>query len=299
MTAADRRFQPVSALIFEFCAKIWYVFNEKAGRNLLGEHCRRCGGYELTELVLDTGYLSEAAGEYRSSFPEARRTQEGELFFCVRRCVRSAAAAVSASGPDDNFTECPSSSERCPMLLISERSGVVSLRTNYFKILSKGRCDIVNVAVSDAFLELFAGCVLSAYPASEQPAVPLPDNDLPGYAAAVAVNTALRSGFAFPAKSVSGDLSTAFRSGGQCVFAKPERNVLLRLLHLIYTLPVSSCGPASGCPAISEAKKKTGNAVSKLSGPLLTLAVSKAAADYSYPEALALAAAGSFILNHR
>ena len=253
----------------------------------------------MTELVLDAGYLSEAAGEYKSAFPDALRTREGELFFCARRCVLSAARAVNASGADDITAVRPSSTDSYPMLLISERRGNVSLRTNYFKILSKGRDDIVNINVSDAFLALFALFVLSAYPVAEPLSVPLPDNDLPGYAAAVAVNTAIRSGLPDTAKLVARDSSGTLRPDGQFTFAQPERNILLRLLHLIYTLPGSPCGLPSDRPCIIEPKKKTGNAVSKLSGPLLTLAVSKAAADYSYPEALALAAAGSFILNHR
>ncbi len=33
LTAADRPFDSVSALEFEFCAKIWYVFREKRGVN--------------------------------------------------------------------------------------------------------------------------------------------------------------------------------------------------------------------------------------------------------------------------
>ena len=253
----------------------------------------------MTGLILGSEYLVEAEAEYRRVFTESERTPEGKLFFCVRRCVCSAAEQVIDHASDAAVSPAVPSPAGCPMLLISEHRGAVSLRTNYFKILTRGRDDIVDVSVSGAFLGLFALSVLSAYPLNEPIVVPLPDNDLPGYSAAVAVNTALRSGHISTDNFSSGGCVKDNPDAGNIDYLLPERNILLRLLHLIYTLPCApSCQPGA-CPDGTGSKKKTGNAVSKLSGPLLSLAVSKAAADYSYPEALALAAAGSFILNHR
>lgn len=212
--------------------------------------------------------------------------EDGMIADVLTGFIRSEIAGYPALSPVPNDDLSP-----VPELLIRESGGKVRLGTNYYLRTGSGSSRIEEILAEGRFLKLASREILRMSPVFTLSKLPAPDEDFIRYAGGVAVNTAIRSGHF---RCDGGVIAPAGNETGSAELSADAENILLRTLYLLYI----SAG-AGACPDQTDdiRKKRTENALKKLSRPVFKLATEKAAAEYTFAEALALSAAGSCLLN--
>ena len=195
---------------------------------------------------------------------------------------------IKLSGGSTGVQSC---GQEDPELLIRESGGQLRLCTNYYLRTGSGSGRMEGILAEGRFLGTTAREILRVTRIEDPSPLPAPDEDFVRYAGGTALNTSLRSGYI---KREGGMIVPAVHGSDPADFSGDAENIMLRTLYLLYI----SAG-AGACPGQTDdiRKKRTENALKKLSRPVFDLATKKAAADYSFAEVLSLSAAGSCLLN--
>jgi hypothetical protein len=220
-------------------------------------------------------YLTEA--DYA-----AYRAGNGVYSF-IRARIAALADPAGTGGTDEVNSDAAAAAE-APQLLLRERRGQLTLYSNYLlRSPAAGAREFVNIRLSDSLLEqACAECAGTAFSTGSDPLpdIPFPDDAFEQYAGAVALRICARESALHSAPDA------AFRAAETAENKIPGRNLAIRAIFL--------SGIING-PAAAGQSRKLEAAYGRLSKETLTLAVSKAAGQYTSLELAALRTAGAIL----
>ena len=207
------------------------------------------------------------------------RAGNGVYAFILARV--SALADPPGTGEADNIDASPAGA---PHILLRESRGQLTLYTNYLlRSPAAGNREFVNIRLSDGLLEqACAECAAAAFNtwSDPMPEIPFPDEAFEQYAGAVALRVCARESALQP------EPDAADRTADTAENKIPGRDLAIRAIFL--------SGIING-PAAAARGRKLRTAYERLSRETLTLAVSRAAGQYTSLELAALRAAGAIL----
>ena len=199
--------------------------------------------------------------------------------------IRARVAALAApAGAESAVNSDAVAAAEAPHLLLREHRGELTLYSNYLlRSPAAGAREFVNIRLSAGLLEqACAECAGAAFSTGSDPLpeIPFPDEAFEQYAGAVALRICARE------SALHSEPYAAFRAAETAENKIPGRNLAIRAIFLSGII---------NSPAAAGQSRKLEAAYRRLSKETLTLAVSKAAGQYTSLELAALRAAGAIL----
>ncbi len=225
-------------------------------------------------------YLTETEYAAYSSTQEGGVTGvDNGVYAFIRARVAALAEPAGAVGADNI-----DASAAAPHLLLRESRGQLTLYTNYLmRSPAAGNREFVNIRLSDGLLEQACGeCAAAAFNTESDSLrdIPFPDEAFEQYAGAVALRVCARESMLCSASDA------ADRTAETAENKIPGRDLAIRAIFLSGII---------NDKAAAARGRKLRTAYERLSKETLTLAVSKAAGQYTSLEMAALRAAGAIL----